>query len=161
MFLLVSLLCLLRLPRNKYFFIKTSICTKQAALYIHVDLSSIQWNFLVDKCLQTHLHTSCYKQNIVETCSRFSHKLPPHEKSWKVTLQALKGAVKCEGFVLSKSKAALALIWLAQSWVVAKWNFTLYGLLDVMWKTKKLASRTFIHDRHVFKAQAICSFDKR
>ena len=26
---------------------------------------------------------------------------------------------------------------------------------------KKLASRTFIHDRHVFKAQAIRSFHKR
>ena len=29
------------------------------------------------------------------------------------------------------------------------------GLLGVVWKTKKLASRTFIHDRRLFKAQAI------
>ena len=28
------------------------------------------------------------------------------------------------------------------------------------WEKKKLASRTFIHDRHVFKAQAIRSFHK-
>ena len=29
-----------------------------------------------------------------------------------------------------------------------------------MEKKKKLASRTFIHDGHVFKAPAICSFHK-
>ena len=29
------------------------------------------------------------------------------------------------------------------------------------WEKKTLASRTFIHDRHVFKAQAILSFHKR
>ena len=36
-------------------------------------------------------------------------------------------------------------------------------LLHALWhgKKKKLASRTFIHDRHVFKAQAIRSFHKR
>ena len=69
-----------------------------------------------------------------------------------------------------RAKAALARVvtneehwtefWLAQSCVVAKWNFTLYGLLYVVWKTEKLASRTFIHDRHVFKAWAIRSFHK-
>ena len=33
---------------------------------------------------------------------------------------------------------------------------------SMAWKTtRKLASRTFIHDRHVFKAQAIRSFHKR
>ena len=34
-------------------------------------------------------------------------------------------------------------------------------LLHMAWEKKKLASRTFIHDRHVFKAQAIRSFHKR
>lgn len=34
----------------------------------------------------------------------------------------------------------------------------LYGLLGVVWKAKKLASQTFIHARHVFKAWAIRSF---
>ena len=65
-------------------------------------------------------------------------------------------------FCFQRAKAALARVvtneehsnefWLAQSCVDAKWNFTLYGSLGVVWKTKKLASRTFIHDRHVFKA---------
>ena len=32
---------------------------------------------------------------------------------------------------------------------------------SMAWEKKKLASRTFIHDRHVFKAQAIRSFHKR
>ena len=32
---------------------------------------------------------------------------------------------------------------------------------SMAWKKKKLASRTFIHDRHVFKAPAIRSFHKR
>ena len=31
---------------------------------------------------------------------------------------------------------------------------------SMAWKKKKLASRTFIHDRHVFKAPAIRSFHK-
>jgi len=32
---------------------------------------------------------------------------------------------------------------------------------SMAWKIEKLASPTFIHDRHVFKAQAIRSFHKR
>ena len=32
---------------------------------------------------------------------------------------------------------------------------------SMAWKTKKLASRMFIHDRRFFKAQAIRSFHKR
>ena len=51
--------------------------------------------------------------------------------------------------------------WLAQSCDVTKWNFMLYSLLGVVWKTKQLSSRTFIRDRHVFKAEAIRSFHKR
>ena len=42
---------------------------------------------------------------------------------------------------------------LAQSRVVAS--------RPMAWEKKKLALRTFIHDRHVFKAQAIRSFHKR
>ena len=34
-------------------------------------------------------------------------------------------------------------------------------LHSMAWEKKKLASRTFIHDRHVYKAQAIRSFYKR
>ena len=32
---------------------------------------------------------------------------------------------------------------------------------SMAWKKMKLASRTFIHDRHVFQEQAIRSFHKR
>ena len=38
---------------------------------------------------------------------------------------------------------------------------TLYGSLGVVCKANKLASQMFIHDHHVFEAQAIRSFDKR
>ena len=55
---------------------------------------------------------------------------------------ALKSAVKCKGFLLSKSKALTCVVtneehefWLPQSHVVAKWDFMLYGLLGVVWKT--------------------------
>ena len=36
--------------------------------------------------------------------------------------------------------------WIRVALLLAKWNFTLYGM-----ENKKLASRTFIHDRHVLK----------
>ena len=79
-------------------------------------------------------------------------------------------------FCFPRAKAALACVvtneehsnefWLAQSCIVAKWNFTLYltffiGSRGVVCKTNKLASQTFIYDHHVFEAQAIRFFDKR
>ena len=55
-----------------------------------------------------------------------------------------------QGFFAFKEQAALVRVvtneehsnefWLAQSCVVAKWNFTLYGSLGIVWKTKKLAA---------------------
>ena len=39
------------------------------------------------------------------------------------------------------------------------WALSAFGLIQ--WEKKKLASRMFIHHRHVFKAQAIPSFHKR
>ena len=54
-------------------------------------------------------------------------------------------------FCSQRAKAALALVvtnegnsnefWLAQSCVVARWNFTLYGLLGVVWKRHNNAGR--------------------
>ena len=65
---------------------------------------------------------------------------------------ALKSAVNCQGFLLSKSKSSACAcritneehsneFWLAQSCVVEIcWNFTLYGLLGIVWKTKIVMS---------------------
>ena len=76
-------------------------------------------------------------------------------------------------FYFQTAKAVLACIvtneehsnefWLAQSCIVAKWNFTLFyiGSPSVVSKTNKLASWTFIHHHNVFEAQAIHFFDKR
>ena len=57
--------------------------------------------------------------------------------------------------------------WLAQSCIVAKWNFTLYSTTFFWFARRELffnvkqTSQTFIHDHHVFEVQAIRFFDER
>ena len=69
---------------------------------------------------------------------------------------ALKGAVKCEGFCPQRAKAALSLV-LSNDEHSNHSNWIRVALLlgeisrSTAWKTKKLASRTFIHDLHLLK----------
>ena len=69
---------------------------------------------------------------------------------------ALKGAVKVEGFCPQRAKAALLLV-LSNDEHSNHSNWIRVALLlgeisrSTAWKTKKLASRTFIHDRHLLK----------
>ena len=69
---------------------------------------------------------------------------------------ALKGAVKCEGFCSQQAKTALSLV-LSNEEHYNHTNWIRVALLlgeisrSTAWKTKKLASRTFIHDRHLLK----------
>ena len=68
------------------------------------------------------------------------------------------GAVKCEGFCPQRAKAALSLVVSNEehsshsNWIRVA---PLLGEIprSTAWKTKKLASRTFIHDRHVLKGK--------
>ena len=65
---------------------------------------------------------------------------------------ALKSAVKCEGFLFSKSKSSTYVcceeqsneFWLAQSCIVAKWNFTLRGLVAVVRKQRSLHHKCLV-----------------
>ena len=69
---------------------------------------------------------------------------------------ALKGAVKCEGFCPQRAKAALSLV-VSNEEHSNHSNWIRVALLlreisrSTVWKTKKLASRTFIHHRHLLK----------
>ena len=94
-----------------------------------------------------------------------------HHRSHILLKTALNNQSNSRVFFSQRAKAVLALVVtnkqhsnefsLAQSCVVAMWNLTLEGLLGVVWKTEKLASRTLIHNCHLFKVQAIRSFHKR
>ena len=69
---------------------------------------------------------------------------------------ALKGAVKCEGFCPQRAKAALSLV-VGNEEHSNHSNWIRVALLlreisrSTAWKTNKLASRTFIHHRHLLK----------
>ena len=71
---------------------------------------------------------------------------------------ALKDAVKCEGFCPQRAKAALSLV-VSNEEHSNHSNWIRVALLlceisrSMAWKTKKLASRTFINDRHVLKGK--------
>ena len=81
---------------------------------------------------------------------------------------AFKGAVRCKGFCSQRAKAALVLVVstvmknvrMSSDWIRVALLLSEISR-SMAWKKKKLASRTFIHHRHVFKALAICSFHKR
>ena len=84
-------------------------------------------------------------------------KIPSHIL-FKTT--ALKGAVKWEGFCFVKSKRsafACRKKWRTFEWVLigSEFGCCLLGEISrsMAWKTGKLASRTFIHHRHVLKAK--------
>ena len=66
-----------------------------------------------------------------------------------------------------ESKTALALVVSNEEHSMMSSDWVRVSLLlseisrSMAWEKMKLASRTFIHDRHVFEAKAICSFHKR